>query len=142
MAFNEYVLTSFFQLPYVSTLTLERSKSIISDKKTPPEHFNSSLKNVQTHKTSCFFLRKFKLSISWQLDLSHKSLGIRSASQSSTLCLGMRSLRRSRLGERDRRRSLGLPHSFGKSRQVALSSREDSIINDASTLAISESLIL
>lgn len=30
-------------------------------------------------------------------------------------------------------RSLGSPQSFGKSRQVALSSREDSIINDAST---------
>lgn len=30
-------------------------------------------------------------------------------------------------------RSLGLPQSFGKNRQVAPSSREDSIINDAST---------
>lgn len=40
---------------------------------------------------------------------------------------------RRRLEEEEEEKSLGSPQSFGKSRQVALSSREDSIINDAST---------
>lgn len=87
--------------------------------------------------------RKFKLSVSvtsWVL--SHKSLGERSVSESSVSYLRMRSFverqererGRRRLGERgEEERSLGSPQSFGKSRQVALSSWEDSIINDAST---------
>lgn len=71
--------------------------------------------------------------------LSHKGLGIRSEAKVAVLYLCMRAfqlLQRER-GQRQiqpgRERVLGSPWSLGKGRQAALSSGEDSIINDAST---------
>lgn len=69
--------------------------------------------------------------------LSHEGLGIRSVAEFAVLYLCMRAIEtgeRETDWERVRRRGvLGSPQSLGKGRQAALSSGEDSIINDAST---------
>lgn len=72
--------------------------------------------------------------------LSHEGLGIRSVAEfaASYLCMkaterGRQRQRRETESGRERRGVLGSPQSLGKGRQAALSSGEDSIINDAST---------
>lgn len=70
--------------------------------------------------------------------LSHEGLGIRSVTEFALLYLCMRAIeKRERETDwktvRRRRAVLGSPQSLGKGRQAALSSGEDSIINDAST---------
>lgn len=148
LAFNEYLLISYFNGIHTdSGGVFYISASNISD--TEHKGVLLHLCTQKKKKISPIKLglrkRKFKLSVSvtsWVL--SHKSLGERSVSESSVSYLRMRSFverqerererGRRRLGERgEEERSLGSPQSFGKSRQVALSSWEDSIINDAST---------
>lgn len=71
--------------------------------------------------------------------LSHEGLGIRSVAEFAVSYLCMKATERGRQRQRGRRRVgerrgvLGSPQSLGKGRQAALSSGEDSIINDAST---------
>lgn len=73
--------------------------------------------------------------------LSHKGLWVRSVSEVAVLYLCLWPLQllqregedRDRLGESEEERGSGLSVSLGKGRQAALSSGEDSIINDAST---------